>query len=91
MRQEPSYFDDQEMVLVHIAKRLKEALAIEEHFTGAGIHYCVESDEYEGGFLFRTTRMGAFFYVAAADESAAVETLEREGFRPLPPELRTHY
>lgn len=91
MRQDPSYFDDQELVLIHIAKRLKEALAVEEHLTTAGISFCVESDEYEGGFLFRTTRTGAFFYVAATDEAGAVETLEQKGIRPLPVELRTHH
>lgn len=91
MRQDPSYFEDQELVLIHIAKRLKEALAVERHLASAGIAYCVESDEYEGGFLFRTTRTGAFFYVATRDESNAVEALEREGIRPLPAELRTHH
>jgi hypothetical protein len=91
LRKEAEYFDDQTVVLVLIAKRLREAKAAEDMLTQGGINYCVEADQYEGGLLFRTTRTGAFFYVAARDEQAAVDLLERSGIGPLPPELRTHH
>lgn len=78
-------------MLVLIAKRLREALAAEEAFTRGGVAFCVETDEYEGGLLFRTTRTGAFFYVGEADEKSAIDVLEREGIRPLPAELRSHH
>ena len=40
MRQQPDFFpDDVELVLVYIAKRLKEALAMEELLTESGIDY----------------------------------------------------
>lgn len=91
MRQEAEFFADQEVVLVHIAKRLREALAAEDALTRGGIPFCVETDEYEGGLLFRTTRTGAFFYVALADEQAAVDVLHGAGQSPLPPEMRTHH
>lgn len=91
MRQEADYFKDDDVVLVHIAKRLGEAVGAEEALTRAGIAYCVETDEYEGGLIFRTTRTGAFFYVGTGDESAAVATLEAEGYRVLPIELRSRH
>lgn len=91
MRQEAEYFKDQDVVLIHIAKRLREAQAAEAVLTQGGISFCVETDEYEGGLVFRTTRMGAFFYVALSDEDAAVALLTREGHKPLPPDLRSHH
>ncbi|MCW5965822.1 MAG: hypothetical protein KIT83_17415 [Bryobacterales bacterium] len=91
LRQEAEYFKDQDVVLIHIAKRLREAKSAEAVLTQGGISFCVEADEYEGGLLFRTSRMGAFFYVGATDEDAAVALLAREGHKPLPPDLRTHH
>ncbi len=91
MRQTAEYFKDKDVVLIHIAKRLREALAAEQALTESGISFCVETDEYEGGLLFRTTRTGAFFYVGVPDEAAAVEVLERDGHKPLPPDLRSHH
>lgn len=82
MRREPDFFeDDSNLALIYIAKRLKEALRLEDLLTKAGINYLVEPDTYSGGIIFRSQRIGAFFYVAPADESQARETLAREGFR----------
>lgn len=69
------------MVLIYVARRLKEALRLEDLLTQAGFDYLVEPDKYSGGLIFRTERVGAFFYVAPADEAGARETLAREGFR----------
>lgn len=91
MKREPAYFADREVVLVYIAKRLSEALDIEKTFTEEGLDYCVEADQYHGGFLFRTTRTGAFFYVGAADEERAEDTLSRSHHKPLAKELRLRH
>jgi hypothetical protein len=71
MRRDPDFFRDEELVLIHIAKRLKEALKLEARLTEAGLDYHVEPDRYHGGIIFRTERVGAFFYVAPRDEAAA--------------------
>ncbi len=65
MKQDPAYFEGKEPVLVYIAKKLKDALRLEEIFTGAGVDYGVEADEYRGGVIFRSVRAGAFFYVTS--------------------------
>jgi len=82
MRQEPEHFGDQELDLVYVAKRLKEALRLEQVFTEAGMDYLVEPDRYAGGIIFRSERVGAFFYVAPDSTTAARELMTREGFRP---------
>jgi hypothetical protein len=63
MRQDPDYFGEREMELIYIAKRLKDALRVEDLLTRAGIDYAVETDTYQGGVMFLTERTGAFFYV----------------------------
>lgn len=80
MKQEPEFFGDQEMELIFIAKKLREALKVEEKLTGAGIDYAVEVDEYRGGIIFPTTRKGAFFYVLPADQERAEQALAEGGF-----------
>ncbi len=82
MRQEPDHFGDLELVLLYIAKRLKEAQALERLFTDAGLDYLVEPDQYSGGIIFRSERVGAFFYVAPADEASAREVMRTGGYRP---------
>jgi len=82
MQREPDHFGDQELVLVYIAKKLNEALGIEKLLTDAGLDYLVEPDKYAGGIIFRSERVGAFFYVAPGDADAAKDTLTRSGFKP---------
>jgi hypothetical protein len=82
MRQEPDYFGEQELDLVYVAKRLKEALRLEQVFTEAGLDYLVEPDRYSGGVIFRTERVGAFFYVAPDSASTAREVMTNAGFEP---------
>lgn len=86
MRQDPEYFGEQELHLVYIAKRLKEALALEDVFTRAGLDYLVEPDRYSGGTIFRSERVGAFFYVAPADDVAARQIMINGGYKPWQPE-----
>ena len=61
MKQDPDFFEGKEPSLIYIAKKLKEALALEEVLTAAGVDYGVEPDRYKGGFVFQTERIGAFF------------------------------
>jgi hypothetical protein len=82
VRQDPDFFEGQELVLVYVAKKLKESLRLEEVLNGAGFDYLVEPDTYRGGVIFASERVGAFFYVAPADDSGARAAMEREGFEP---------
>ncbi len=84
MRREPDYFGDQDLVLVYVAKKLREALKLEALLTEASVEYLVEPDRYVGGLIFRTERVGAFFYVAPDAEGGARHLLESNGYRPQP-------
>jgi hypothetical protein len=81
MRQDPEHFGEQELDLIYVAKRLDEALRLEQLLTEAGLDYLVEPDRYKGGVIFQTVRIGAFFYVAPADSGAARAALAAAGFR----------
>jgi len=82
MRREPEHFGDQELDLLYIARKLKEALKVEQILTEAGFDYLVETDKYKGGTIFQSVRVGAFFYVHPGNVGAAREVLTRGGFRP---------
>ena len=82
MRQEPDFFGEQELSLIYIAKKLKEALALEDAFTKAGVDYLVEPDRYTGGIIFRAERVGAFFYVAPSDDEATRRLMLSQGYKP---------
>lgn len=64
MRQDSEFFGESELLLLYIAKKLKEALKVEEALTAAGVDYLVEPDTYRGGIIFASERVGAFFYVS---------------------------
>jgi hypothetical protein len=83
MKQDAAYFEGREAVLVYIAKRLRDALRLENIFTESGIDYGVEADHYRGGVVFRTVRAGAFFYVLPESAAVARETMQRHGYRPF--------
>jgi hypothetical protein len=82
MKQEPSYFEGKEPVLIYIAKKLRHALRLESVLTAAGVDYGVEADEYRGGVIFRAVRVGAFFYVLPNAVGAAHEVMVRNGYKP---------
>jgi hypothetical protein len=82
MKQEASFFEGQEPVLIYIAKRLKDALRLESLFTESGVDYGVETDEYRAGVVFRTVRAGAFFYVLPVAVDAAHDLMRRNGYKP---------
>jgi hypothetical protein len=81
MRRDGDFFGDQDLELVFIAKKLKEALRAEEVLTSAGIDYAVEADRYLGGVLFKRELTGAFFYVTPERVKTAKKTLREAKFK----------
>jgi hypothetical protein len=81
MRREPDFFGDREMDLVYIAKKLREALRLESAFTESGLDYAVETGTYLGGVLFRSERVGAFFYVLPEAVERARLVMQQHGFQ----------
>ena len=82
MRREPDFFGEQELKLVFVAKKLKEALGLEKLLTDAGLDYLVETDKYSGGIIFRSERVGAFFYVLPEAVQATRRVMLENGYRP---------
>jgi hypothetical protein len=82
MKQDASFFEGKDPVLIYIAKKLREALSLETALTESGIDYGVEADEYRGGVIFRSARVGAFFYVLPEAVEAALAAMERNQFTP---------
>lgn len=82
MRREPEFFGDRELALIYIAKRLDEALKLEDLLTRAEVEYFVEADRYRGGVVFQSERVGAFFYVEGEQESRVREYLSANGVAP---------
>jgi len=86
MKRDADFFDGVEPVLIYIAKKLKDALALENVLTDAGVDYGVEPDRYRGGFIFQSERIGAFFYVREESLETARAAMENHGYRPYEPE-----
>lgn len=83
MKRDAEFFGEEvELPLVYIAKKLKEALKIEEVLNGAGLDYLVEPDAYRGGLIFQTERIGAFFYVTPERKGEARAALSNGGYKP---------
>lgn len=82
MRREPEHFGEQELTLIYVARKLAEALRVEEALTTAGFDYLAEPDTYKGGVVFQSERVGVFIYVAPSDDSAARAALQRAGHKP---------
>ena len=82
MRQDPEFFGDRELELVFIAKRLKEALALEDLLTRSGVDYAVETDTYRGGMIFVTERTGVFFYVLPEAVESTRSLMTANKFKP---------
>lgn len=82
MLREAEFFGDQELDLIYIAKKLRQALALEKLLTERGVDYLVEPDTYTGGVIFRSSRVGAFFYVRPEDRERARMILSNNSYRP---------
>ena len=85
MKQDASFFEGKEPILVYIAKRLREALKLESVLTAGGLDYGVEPDHYTGGIIFRSQRVGAFFYVLPDAVETAHRIMQANGYRPYQP------
>lgn len=83
MRQDPAFFGEEELDLIYIGKKLKQALRLEEALTAEGIDFAVEVDYYSGGVIFRSARAGAFFYVRPSDRVRALAAVRALGFDPV--------
>ncbi len=80
--QEQEQIPAADWTLVYIAKKLKEAQALEQLLEEAGLGYDVQPDTYRGGIIFVTERIGAFFYVHPEDVEKAHELLIRNRYKP---------
>jgi len=85
MRRDPDFFEERELNLIYMAKRLKESLAVEKVLDAGGVDYAVEPAYYQSGLLFRSTKIGAYFYVLPQDEDRARSILSDSGYRPYAP------
>ena len=91
VKQDASYFEDTEPVLIYIGKRLKDSLHLEEIFNAANLDYGVEADEYRGGVIFSSVRTGAFFYVRPEAVEPVHDVMRRNGYKPYigpPPDVK---
>lgn len=86
MRRESEHFGNVELDLLYMARRLKEALKLEEILTAAGVDYLIETGTYTAGFLMKRDLTGAFFYVAPNDLAASQSLLSENQFQPYAPE-----
>jgi hypothetical protein len=82
MRHDADFFEESELSLVFMSRRLREALKIEVILDEAAVDYLVETGTYLGGFLFRRELTGAFFYVASADLERARQLLLDNRYKP---------
>ena len=87
MKQDADYFAEEPAghaaELIFVAKRLKDSLRLEGILSDSGVDFAVEPDEYQGGIIFKTARVGAFFYVRKEARPAAVEVLLANGYVPV--------
>ena len=82
MRQEAEHFGEQELNLVYVARKLKDAMRLEDVLTKAGLDYYVEPDQYISGTILKRQRVGAFFYVLPDIDEAVRRIMRESGFEP---------
>ena len=82
MRCELEFFKGAELHLLYMARRLREALALEMLLSEAEVEYFVEPGPYRGGLLFPRELTGAYFYVLPAEIPRAREVLTRGNYKP---------
>jgi hypothetical protein len=86
MRRDIEHFGEAELDLLYMARRLPDALKLEELLTSAGVDYLIETGTYTAGFLMKRDLTGAFFYVAPQDLLASQSLLSQNQFEPYTPE-----
>jgi hypothetical protein len=82
LRREPDFFGEAELDLVFIAKKLREALPLEEKLCAENVDYALELDTYRGGLIFQSERTGVFFYVLPDQTERAKEVIRSLGWKP---------
>jgi hypothetical protein len=82
MKKDADDFEGAEPELIFVAKRLRDAISLESVLTTAGIDYMVEPDQYPGGIIFKSMRVGAFFYVRPELREQAVSVMLENGYVP---------
>jgi len=82
VKKEADYFEGVEPALIFVARRLSDAIRLEGVLDAAGIDYAVEPDEYIGGTIFKSRRVGAFFYVRPESRETAVAAMLEHGYVP---------
>jgi len=83
MKHDASFLPEDRAELVYIAKRLKDALRLVSILSGAGVDFGVEADNYRGGIIFQSERVGAFFYVLPETLETVRRVMREHGYRPL--------
>ena len=86
MRQEPAFFGDDELTLIYMARRLPDALKVENILTDAGVEYLVETNTYVGGLIMRRELTGAFFYVTEDAVRKSEDVLKANRYKPYHPD-----
>ena len=86
MRREPEYFGEAELDLLYMARRLRDALRVEDILTAAGVDYLIETGTYRAGFLIKRDLAGVFFYVAPKDLATTKALLLEQRLQPYVPE-----
>jgi hypothetical protein len=82
MRRDAEFFGDRELVPIYMARRLKKALALEAILTAGEINYAVVTGRFTSGFLFRSERIGALFYVDRDTAERARALMKQHGLEP---------
>jgi hypothetical protein len=82
MKRDGPWFESCDPCLIFIARRLAHAERLESIFTAAGIDYGVEADHYASGLIFRSVKVGAFFYVRPEARERAEAVMLENGFVP---------
>jgi hypothetical protein len=87
MRCNLEFFNGAELHLLYMARRLREALAVELVLSQAEVEYFVEPGPYQGGLIFTRELTGAYFYVLPAELPRAREILVRARYKPYEEEV----
>lgn len=83
MRREPEFFGEDEVELIQVSRRMRDATKVEALLTEAGIDYAVGAEPYVARmlFIFPTERYGAFFYVRPERAEEARAMLRAKGMQ----------
>ena len=89
MKRDEDYFGEEELELVHISRKLREARAVEALLTELEIDYLAEARTFRTTLLLviPVDRIGAYFYVRIPEAPGCRETLTARGHTIVEVEL----